>query len=349
MKNIYVCDEKKVYSFGKKSLYTVENVILTHERCDGIIFVKKDPVFYANISVTNNCNLSCKHCLANTTSRGHVFNEFSKNEIIDFVRQLHLQGLSNISITGGEPFLCKNIFIWLEELKRYSIDTKISTNGTLLDKAMVDSLVKYDNLTEMDISINGGLDDSEIFYSGGNSIPQKIKNVNYLLSKNKYSDIFMSSVLSKTVLYSLEEIEKIISKTMISTWKLKDIHIPYDKVELVPNEIIPTKAEVIEVLTQFLSQKHHLNIIGYLVDSIKSKTKPSRCENHGQRGFYISHTGEVLWMHSFDIKLGNLYKDSIPELAANLTDAIDANPVPIRCQKCASRFACFKSPYDIEV
>lgn len=268
LRNIYVCNEKRVYSFGQKSLYIVDNIDLPpNEIHPDIIFVDKDPIFYTNISVTNNCNLSCKHCLANTTSRGNLFLEFSRDEIIDLVYRLHCQGLSNISITGGEPFLCNNIFVWLDELRKYNIDTKISTNGTLLNKKTVDKLVNYENLTEMDISINGGYDDTEIFYDGGNSIPQKIENVNYLLRKNRFTDIFMSSVLSKKVLTSLDEIERIISQTEISTWKLKDIHIPYDKKEQIPDEIIPSKAEVLKTLEIFLRKPHNLNIIGYLVSA----------------------------------------------------------------------------------
>lgn len=349
LRNIYVCKEKKIYSFGKSALYTVCNVDLPpcYEDPD-IVYVEKDPIFYLNISITNNCNLSCKHCLSNTTSRGNPFQEFTKEQIIDFVYRLQCQGLSNISITGGEPFLCKNIFTWLDELQKYNIDTKINTNGTLLDEKTVDLLVEYDNLTEMDISINGGENDSGIYYDKTNSIPTKIANINYLLSRNKSIDVFMSSVLSKSVLYSLDDIEEAIAKTGVTTWKLKDIHIPYDKIERIPDDLIPSKGEVMSVLRSFLSKPHSVNVIGYLVESINNGSKASRCENHGQRGFYISHTGDVLWMHSFAIKLGNIYHDSIPMLASRLTSAIEENPIPVRCGKCSSRYACFKSPYDLK-
>ncbi len=345
MHNIYVKVDRTLYSFGVKSLYSVDNIDIDDMASDDILVVEKDPVFYANIAITNNCNLACKHCLCNTTSRGHAHEEFTREEVVDLVGMLYAQGLSCVSLTGGEPFLCKNIFVWLDEMKKYGIDTKISTNATLLDEATVERLVSYENVTEIDISISGYCDDSGTVYNVRNSIPEKMKNVKCLLERNRHADIFMSSVLTKHVLDNLEGMEAQIYELGIGAWKLKDMHVPHDKIDSIPDELFPRLRDVIDRLDAFIKKRRYLDVIGYLVEYARDGDKKARCADHAQRGLYISYNKIVLWMHAFNIVLGRLGHNSIPELAGTLTGAIEQNQIPARCEKCSSRAACLVSPF----
>ncbi|MDO5707956.1 MAG: putative 7-carboxy-7-deazaguanine synthase QueE [Andreesenia angusta] len=75
------------------------------------------------------CNLDCTYCdtkWANTMdSEYELMNE---REITNWVIST---GIKNVTITGGEPLLQKNIDILLKELINYGIEIEIETNGSV--------------------------------------------------------------------------------------------------------------------------------------------------------------------------------------------------------------------------
>ena len=75
------------------------------------------------------CNLNCNFCdtrWANET--GVSFREMSEDEIADYADST---GICNVTLTGGEPLLQKNIGKLIEKLCHRGHDVEIETNGSI--------------------------------------------------------------------------------------------------------------------------------------------------------------------------------------------------------------------------
>src|SRR5574340_1196045 len=97
--------------------------------------------FFVQFHLTERCNLRCTHCYQSQT----LPEELSLPEIksvIDEVSEMlkewesayNVSLTSSFNITGGEPFLRRDIFTVLEELKNSGFDTYLLSNGTLISR-----------------------------------------------------------------------------------------------------------------------------------------------------------------------------------------------------------------------
>lgn len=75
-------------------------------------------VNYLRLAVTDKCNLRCTYCMPENIKFVNNKQLLSYEEMIRLVRILVKNGVKKVRITGGEPFLRKNVMYLLEELSR---------------------------------------------------------------------------------------------------------------------------------------------------------------------------------------------------------------------------------------
>jgi AdoMet-dependent heme synthase len=142
--------------------------------------------FFVQLHLTEKCNLRCKHCY----QQGGLPDEMSLSEIsavIDEVSDMmnewkkthHIAFTSSFNVTGGEPFLRKDFFTILEELKFKGFDTFILSNGTLIERDGAKKLAQLE-VKGVQISIEGpeSIHDS---IRGRGSFASSIKGIRNLL------------------------------------------------------------------------------------------------------------------------------------------------------------------------
>lgn len=104
-----------------------------------------------DFDITMECMYKCKHC---NVDAGEKLNyEMNTKEICDTLYQLYELGVSDISITGGEPLLRKDCIEILEyAYNLQGVKLTLNTNGLLLS----DNLISYfeTNLPNMTIAIS---------------------------------------------------------------------------------------------------------------------------------------------------------------------------------------------------
>ena len=101
------------------------------------------------IEYTNQCNLKCKYCYAET-NLGKP--EISLKQWIDLLNMLYEQGLRSVTFSGGEPFIRKDFMKLIEEVQHLFVIT-INTNGTLINSHISKCLGEY-NLKCVQVSID---------------------------------------------------------------------------------------------------------------------------------------------------------------------------------------------------
>ena len=103
--------------------------------------------------VTLRCNLNCKHCFVHANENIH--NELSKEELLKVYKKFSELGCLELNITGGEPFIRKDILDILRESSKYFKRIFLSTNGLLIDEKIADELKNIKELDSVMISLDG--------------------------------------------------------------------------------------------------------------------------------------------------------------------------------------------------
>lgn len=93
-------------------------------------------------NITNKCNLLCKHCYVGADCH-KAENELSHEEALDLARRIGEAKVPLLFVTGGEPFMRKDLYDILAIAKEYGVRTVMSTNAVLIDDAAADKLVEY--------------------------------------------------------------------------------------------------------------------------------------------------------------------------------------------------------------
>lgn len=103
------------------------------------------------LNVTNECNLRCIYCSADSGTP--YSNELSLEEIYGVIDSLREAKVFHVTVTGGEPFVRKDIFLILEKLVQSRIKVGIISNGTIVTDEIVRRLVSL-KIDEMRVSLD---------------------------------------------------------------------------------------------------------------------------------------------------------------------------------------------------
>lgn len=124
-------------------------------------FFRISPI-WVQLYITRRCNLDCRYCCVKDNSK----KELNTEEFKRIIDRLHYLGCRFVSFFGGEPTLRKDLCELISYASKKNMITMLSTNGTLIDRKMmedlgksridminisVDSIMKYD-FSKKDIS-----------------------------------------------------------------------------------------------------------------------------------------------------------------------------------------------------
>ena len=102
------------------------------------------PINYLRISVTDRCNFKCLYCVPSSPFSVIAYDKIaSYEEILRITRLACELGITKVRITGGEPFVRKDIFSFLERLCSIESlkDISITTNGSLVTQEKIKKLI----------------------------------------------------------------------------------------------------------------------------------------------------------------------------------------------------------------
>lgn len=112
-------------------------------------------VDYLRIAITDKCNLRCQYCMPE-----EGINYIQQKELLTYEELLRIitivasEGVKKIRITGGEPFLRKDLSYFIKSVSKITGIDKIAitTNATLC-RDKIDELIPY-GLTDWNVSID---------------------------------------------------------------------------------------------------------------------------------------------------------------------------------------------------
>lgn len=346
MRHVYVEAEKSLYSFTESSVVKMTDTefeLAQIENNPAITWVKENPIFYAGIALTNQCNCNCRYCLVETTSSLGKHTEWSIEDFSLLLQGLVKQGLVKASITGGEPFTYPYLTDVFRLLSEYGIPANLNTNGTLLNYETVSRLVDY-GLTEIDVSITDLEDDSNVYKDGVNRAKTRLKNLQGLVEHFKGKLLITaSSVLTRKVLDNLNEMESMLADIGIDRWRLREILVTDSN--QASQFLYDDPAEFSRKLLDFSAAEHRILVAGYLYEAIMRRDKDYRCSNLEKNYIYVNYDKKVYWLarlsnESFATFTGY----NIPQIAHSLYKDCYELAIPQRCIDCPASYFCLRSP-----
>lgn len=193
---------------------------------------------------TQKCNYNCSFCHAEGV-RCKVEEKLTNNEIVNFYKFLNSNySISSVHITGGEPFLNKNISDLLEKLKTEGSSITITSNG--YDLPTRSSF--FDNLDKINISIHSLNEDKyEKISRVKGSFNKSINNIKLLRNRFPLLKIGINTTLTTDLEKDKEDLINVInfSESIQADIKIIELLPTFKDETIIPMEkIIPTIEEL---------------------------------------------------------------------------------------------------------
>ncbi len=146
--------------------------------------VSYDREFCVQISVTNNCNLSCRHCYRDV--RKAFDDEFSTAELITLLHQVRdlaadLDREPNVVFSGGEPLSRPDLGLLVRVARSLGIETHVNTNGTLVTEELAAALREW-GILAVQVSLDGPTPESHDRIRGRGNFERTLVGVRHLLA-----------------------------------------------------------------------------------------------------------------------------------------------------------------------
>ncbi len=142
----------------------------------------------ASIDLTYRCNLKCKYCYAKANEIN--LEELSLNKWKDILNHAYKKGLRGLEITGGEPFLYKDILDFIDFVSDKFI-FEINTNGFFINKEVAKFLASK-SPKAIQISLDAPKPEIHDKYRGTGSWKTALKALKFLREEGIYTRISMT-------------------------------------------------------------------------------------------------------------------------------------------------------------
>lgn len=166
------------------------------------------------IKLTNKCNLGyCRYCY--TESKPSAENgldlEVYKTLIEHLVNDQAEGQLEELSLTGGEPFLRKDILELVDFALAYKISTRINTNGTLATDAMANRLCKLAAHHSTQLIFQFGLDSADVrvheYIRGKDTFESTVEGVGHVSNyQNEHTKISLRYTIMKKPFHDRDKV-----------------------------------------------------------------------------------------------------------------------------------------------
>ncbi len=195
---------------------------------------KQLKTFYFQWHFIERCNLRCAHCY----QKSYDFKDLEDEKIFKIASLLDLalrkwNRAGRISLTGGEPFLRKDLLIKLLDFFEKSQNfywLGILCNGTLIDDDILERMAPFKKLKEIQVSIDGATAETHDTVRGRGNFDKTVNAVKLLKRKG-----FHVSVMFTLHKQNREEVLDVIEL-------MRDLDVDYLTIE----RIVPGDRESVE-------------------------------------------------------------------------------------------------------
>ncbi|WP_282135691.1 GTP 3',8-cyclase MoaA [Seonamhaeicola maritimus] len=226
---------------------------------------------YLRISLTERCNLRCTYCMpeegVQLSPKSHLM---SYEEVYDIAKTFVDNGVTKIRLTGGEPFVRKDIPVILEKLASLPVELSITSNAVIIHKFIDD--LKANGVKKINVSLDSLSRDKFTHITRRNQFDKVYKNI-LLLVKEGFT-VKVNAVLMKG--FNDDEIIDFINLT-------KDLPVSIRFIEFMPfdgNKWDMSKMVSYKDIMDKVNQHYHVDIVERLQDAPNDTAKNYTIKGH---------------------------------------------------------------------
>jgi len=307
--------------------------------------------------LTDSCNLRCSHCWI-TPAYNRAAKNINKKIDINYLKKTIIDaksiGLNCVKLTGGEPFLRKDILDLIDFLSLNDIIVDIETNGTLLNEEIVKKL-NDSSVNQVSVSLDGA---SEKLHESIRKVAgcyQKTLNGLSLLTETSIKTQIIMSLYSGNI-SDIERLADIAARMEVGSLKINPIMPAGRGKDLFTNEKNLSIEELINIdrwIEEELSLKYdEIDIyfdIPIGLKSLKSITSSQLYECNILNIIGILANGNIslcgIGQTETDLVMGNIISDDICNVWSNhhilkrLRKELPKKLIGI-CGQCIFKFRC---------
>ena len=276
--------------------------------------------------LTEKCNLKCLHCYQSGLDQDELSSAEARDTIREIIDTLNswrtaygLDFLPSVNITGGEPFLRKDLFDVLTSFIDGGFDAFLLTNGILIDSEKANKLSRT-GVKGVQVSIEGP---EEVHDSirGVNSFTASVKGIKHLLDAGL--EVTLNATLSRLNAEHLADMIELASGLGVRRLGFSRL-VPSGRGRSLSDEILKTR-EVRKLYEKIFSivPENGLEIVtgDPVASQFRYNPEETGLENiplggcaAGISGLTIMPDGTVVPCRRLPVPLGNVRKDSLREI-----------------------------------
>ncbi|MDD2751948.1 MAG: radical SAM protein [Candidatus Omnitrophica bacterium] len=290
-----------------------------------------------NLALTLRCNAACSMCALSELLNSTNNKELSLPEYKNFINHCS-RFRPGFVLYGGEPFLRKDIFEIIAEIKGHKLSCGAFTNGQLLDKHMLDELIKL-KMNFMVFSLYGPSQVHDRIVGIKGAYEKIIQNAAYLKKHRKNTKVIIHCTVSDQNIGHLDEICRLsvcdnvrFGHLTFIPQQLKERAVSGLKAAF-PEEEIPFKTHIYDPQPQkiheFVENLSRLRKDAklFFTPELSNKEIPDWYNHEFRtqrrclfiwRGVFIAPNGDVYpCMGNFYYKMGNILEDNLGKIWNN--------------------------------
>jgi MoaA/NifB/PqqE/SkfB family radical SAM enzyme len=271
------------------------------------------------LKTTRRCNLNCSFCSRGLKDKRSLAqpDPLTTEDILKILDGAHTLGARKIHLTGGEFFLRKDYLQILDHASHLNLNITITTNGTLLDSAKLNSLKNF-SISALQLSLDSFQDAAHDKLRGVKGsfdrtvrslilmeeiLPQVKKNINMVATK----DLYQSTGQAKRVLRLIRPHSLLLIPLKGFSKELDNFLPGSEDIEAFQKNIIP---EIFPLLIEKNPSYSARNLLPYIVHGKKIRINlGDDCVSPRINGivngemqpaaFYDRNTCFAPWFHSY--------------------------------------------------
>jgi len=288
--------------------------------------------------MTNRCNLRCLHC--GVSGGEKVYSELSTADFLNKMPELLALGLKALTLSGGEPFLRKDIFTVIQACRAAGVKVAAVSNGHFLSRDL--TALEKTPLDSLSISLDG-LAGSHNYLRASEHSYQKVIEAIQLAAQIPIPIVNVNTSVYPANFSELPAIREVIFAAGANHWVLR----PVAMSGRARQHALRIDSEQILALLHFaedsVKQGYDVSVegLGYLGpwDSILSLVP--YFSHAGWNSFYVLPDGNIKGFHDEQQPIeGHLLDDNLAEIWFSGFQSYRFPEYPELCGDCPFWSAC---------
>lgn len=291
--------------------------------------------------ITDFCNLRCKHCYQDRFDKEKELPFEKIKFIVDKISETLKDRAISVNITGGEPFLRKDIIEILSYIndKENFKEINVITNGTVLNDKIINFLNKTSKFKYLKVSIESHNEIKNDYIRGKGNLKiviENIKQFSELSNKKILIMITLTSFNYKDLISFLEftkdlNVNGVILERFVPLGRGKGLFDYYLK----SDECKDVLREIVYFLDSKLSPVELLPYKAFWIDLKTNKIKGALC-NLGDEAIALMPDGTIFPCRRLPITYGNILTDDLDEILKKLKNFRGEikNKLKAKCKNC---------------